>query len=610
MIKLPVSICRSISVTAAAVLTLTGCAISRVTPTAVNGAALHGVVHGGQQPVSGATIQLFAAGATGNASAATPLLTASVLTSESGGFDITGDYTCPTATTQVYLAATGGNPGLGAGANNNALAMVTALGDCSNLPGMQSVSINELTTVAAVWALAPFASGVDHVGASATNLTGLRNAMQVAMMMADSNSGVAPSPSMPDNARMETGKLITMADLLAACVNSDGLTLCAGLFADATPAGLPMPGDTFQAGLTIVQNPAVNVAALFNDVPARGPYAGTLTVAPHDWSMSIAYTGGGLQDPGDVSVDATGNLWVADRSGALSGYLPSGAPMWNQGLTGLGLSGTVAVSIDPAGNVWAANSGNAGPNTSGSVTEVTTSGQAMSSPFGYVDGVNAPVAVALGADGRAWIANSGQSNVQVLNADGTQASPVEGYGANVLNMPSAIAITAASDAWIANQGSGDLVLINSQGSMLKQIHCSVAPDSLALDLAGNVWVGDSANGTLLLVASYGVFSVPISGAGLGTPRSPTIDGAGNLFVLDAGTGSIASMPHSILTSDGQLTGPFTSLGQDAVLRDPTASALDASGSLWVTSAQDSKLVRYVGVASPVKTPLLGAPVAP
>jgi hypothetical protein len=36
-----------------------------------------------------------------------------------GSFTITGDYTCPSGSSEVYLVAAGGNPGLGSGTNAN-----------------------------------------------------------------------------------------------------------------------------------------------------------------------------------------------------------------------------------------------------------------------------------------------------------------------------------------------------------------------------------------------------------------------------------------------------------------------------------------------------------
>jgi hypothetical protein len=62
---------------------LTGCSstpsVERVnTP----GAAFQGHVQGGQQPVTGSTLQLYAVGTTGDAATATPLLNRTVTTSD------------------------------------------------------------------------------------------------------------------------------------------------------------------------------------------------------------------------------------------------------------------------------------------------------------------------------------------------------------------------------------------------------------------------------------------------------------------------------------------------------------------------------------------------
>jgi hypothetical protein len=98
-----------------------------------------GRVMGGQQPVSGATIQLYAVGTSGDGSMATPLLpVANPVTSDANGnFSFGGQYSCANAT-EVYLVATGGNPGLQPTAQvpmptNPNLALMAALGPCTSL---------------------------------------------------------------------------------------------------------------------------------------------------------------------------------------------------------------------------------------------------------------------------------------------------------------------------------------------------------------------------------------------------------------------------------------------------------------------------------------------
>src|ERR1700743_3011274 len=77
-------------------LTLAGCGANSPTPhpTPVGETQYSGSVHGGQQPVAGASIQLYTVGTTADGSAATPLLTSTVTSDATGSFTITGLYSC------------------------------------------------------------------------------------------------------------------------------------------------------------------------------------------------------------------------------------------------------------------------------------------------------------------------------------------------------------------------------------------------------------------------------------------------------------------------------------------------------------------------------------
>jgi len=137
---------------------LSGCAFGggpgSQSASAVPAALTHisGSVFGGQQPVSGATIQLYSVGTLGAGSPSTPLIASTVTTNGSGQFNITGTYSC-TSATEVYIVALGGNAGSG---TNTTLSLMAALGPCSALTSSTFINMNELTTVAAVYALAPF----------------------------------------------------------------------------------------------------------------------------------------------------------------------------------------------------------------------------------------------------------------------------------------------------------------------------------------------------------------------------------------------------------------------------------------------------------------------
>ena len=192
-------------------LLLTGCSLTpTATPTAQPALGIQGTVHGGQQPVNGAHVYLFAAATSGYGAASTSLLTAApntfsdtstgptagdyyVTTNARGYFNITGDYAC-TPGTQVYIVALGGNPGSGI---NPASGLMSVLGNCpaagNFLAATPFLSINEVTTIAAAYAIAGFATDVTHVASSGTPLaqTGIANAFANAANLASLSGGQA-----------------------------------------------------------------------------------------------------------------------------------------------------------------------------------------------------------------------------------------------------------------------------------------------------------------------------------------------------------------------------------------------------------------------------------
>jgi trimeric autotransporter adhesin len=183
--------------------------------------ARHNGVHGGQQPVSGATLQLYVVGTTGDGSAATPLLTRTVTSDANGYFDITGAYTCPSPSTLVYITATGGNPGLGAGTNNAAIALMAALGTCGSLQTSTIININELTTVAAVWPLAPFISSYSSIGSGTADAAALASAFTLASEYVNTTTGTAPGLNVPAGTTIPVAQLNTLADILSTWRGSD-----------------------------------------------------------------------------------------------------------------------------------------------------------------------------------------------------------------------------------------------------------------------------------------------------------------------------------------------------------------------------------------------------
>jgi hypothetical protein len=361
-------------------LLLSGCGIGGstalpVVPPGTPGATLHGQVYGGQQPIIGASIYLYAAGNTGYGSAypyttGTSLLgTHSVTTQTGGSFTISGDYTCPASNPEVYIEAVGGVPVSGQAANNNII-MLAALGPCDNLSNATYITMNELTTVASVWALAPFMTGPSNIGTSATNAIGLTNAFATVNTLVNIQYGVINTTSLPAGATLPTAELNTLADILAACVNTpgggvanDGTTACGTLFGNATPPGGTAPADTTTAAMNIAHYPGQNVSSLAELATKTAPFQNIETAIPTDWTISIRYTGNGNLSaatvPAGIAADQSGNIWITNQ-GTLNGR--GTAYTTDPSLVELSPTGTflqvhseaayAGVAIDLNGNAW------------------------------------------------------------------------------------------------------------------------------------------------------------------------------------------------------------------------------------------------------------------
>ena len=301
-------------------LVLTGCTLSTTAAsTPDTGLAISGSVHGGQNPIVGAHVYLLAANTTGYGNASLSLLTSGTgrtldssggatngfyyvtTVGPSGTFSITGDYSC-TAGQQVYLYALGGDPGLGTG-TNPAAGLLAALGNCPGgtsafATGTPFVVINEVSTVAAAYAMAGFATDAVHVSSSGTAAAklGIANAFINAEILQTSGVANAFPPSSTTyyggGGSVPQTTVNTLGNILAACVNSNGTgSACTTLFANAESGGTTgnLPADTATAAINIAHNPVAAVTALYGLPSATAPFGPALTAQPNDFTVSIYY---------------------------------------------------------------------------------------------------------------------------------------------------------------------------------------------------------------------------------------------------------------------------------------------------------------------------------
>ncbi|CAN5561099.1 hypothetical protein BH10ACI4_BH10ACI4_18070 [soil metagenome] len=268
-----------------------GCSLNTAMQPLPAASRLTASVYGGSQPVSGATIQLYAMGTSGNGSPSVPLLTTPLFSDTRGSFTLPTQISCPDSTNQVYITATGGNPGLPSVATNLKISLMALLGVCSSLGSSTQIKINEVTTVAAVWSFRQFMASATRIGSSAGSID-LQNAAVNSASLIDFVSGEMKSSPTNDDATIRA--INSAADVLSVCVNSDGIgdskTLCGRLFSSTTVGGGAVPTNTIEAALSVALHPNLNVQPLFLLMPGVAPFQPTTANVPEDWSLGYSYS--------------------------------------------------------------------------------------------------------------------------------------------------------------------------------------------------------------------------------------------------------------------------------------------------------------------------------
>jgi hypothetical protein len=651
---------------------LSGCANFATTaatdPTSVHG-AVTGTIYGGQQPIVNATVTLWAAGNTGYGSAAKQLATTT--SSSTGSFSFgpgSGNtYTCPvsnssTASPSIYITATGGQPT--PGVTNTSIALLLALGDCLTVQTTNpSVNVNELTTVASITALqqffAPGSSGLGSIGTSPTNALGLANAMRSVANLVNTATGNSFASTTVSGAvagyttnpvvtvTPEQAKLDTMADILAACVNSaTGSTQCSTLFGNV---GGTTAKDTLQAAYYMATVPAgsgattactgattvttaTSICNLYALASSMSPFQPTLASAPTDWTVGVTFSSASTQTIGTtpvyflsrpeyLAVDSLGNIWAVNYNTSAAGVAgnsvselsTSGVPL-AQVLTAPGqLAAPRNIAIDPNNNIFVGNYGAAGVgNTIAEYNATTLSAET----FPLLS--TGPDAIVSDGTGNIYIANyggaAGAGDIEILPANAPNGTPATqiATGVSVGNY-SSMAIDSYDDLWLSNNPSTAttqfICTANPCTATTTTAGGQTGPQSIAIDHANNVWIGNYSTtaGSVSELAATNTSSIiaasssPFTGGGLLNPTRAIFGGLGSQWITNfaSGAGTVTE-----LTSAGAPLSPAG--GYVHTFSGPEGIAIDASGNVWVgnysTAAPNSFITEIVGASGPAITP--------
>ena len=424
-----------------------------------------------------------------------------------------------------------------------------------------SVTVNELTTVAASYSLAQFyETGVVSGNSFALRIAAGMNDNIVVAATGESSPVLSSSPNADQTNSLRTTR--SLANLLAACVYNPGVT--AELLELTAPPRGPAPRNTAQALANLARYPAQNVESIYLLSKLGSSYLPALVKAPDAWTVTVKVNDSGndrflFGGPGNLVFDSKGYAWITNnvRQGKTTSSrvmmvlqpngLPSDgtdgtpiSPVAGGGILGVGFG----ITIDPAGSVWVGNFGWGGVNPSskhGSVSQFSASGQPISGHRGYRGGPFRAQGMAADAAGNIWITSFGNDRVYVfLGGDPNSTAKFQEYNGS---QPFDVAIGPDGTAWVTNSG-GLLGFFPSSVAKFVLVHGAIQRQflqfignslkAISVDSEGNAWIASKGDNSVYGIRPDGTRIGRFSGGGIDGPWGVTVDGKDNLWVSNFG----------------------------------------------------------------------------
>ncbi|MFC5865600.1 MBG domain-containing protein [Acidicapsa dinghuensis] len=274
---------------------------------------------------------------------------------------------------------------------------------------------------------------------------------------------------------------------------------------------------------------------LMLSVAAATPAIGQVTFA----GSQIVLAAGAWSKPAGIAVDASGDLFVADAvSGAVAELANASGSFAPPETVLSGLSNPSALAFDSMGNLLIADSGN------GRILMLPTRSNGFGAITTVASGLGRPAGMGFDAAGNLYFADT-ENNVvmQASLAAGVYSAPVvvsTGY-----NAPVGVAFDGQGDLLVADAGNHRVTLqhdnagtFGSPGSFIT----SITPTAIWSDKTGDIYIGDSSSSRVLTYTWYSPLSrftsIASMGSQLSEPAGITVDSKGNMFIADAGAGTV------------------------------------------------------------------------
>ncbi len=243
--------------------------------------------------------------------------------------------------------------------------------------------------------------------------------------------------------------------------------------------------------------------------------------------------------------------------------------------------------MDARGNVYVADAGN------GLVKEIPPGCVSSSCVTTLGGGFAGPRDVAVDGSGNVYVLDDENSTLKEMPPGCASSSCVTLLNSDFFH-PSGMAVDSNGTVFVIDYGNNEVKVVPPGCT---SSFCITAMDhvtglGMAVDQSGNVYLaGTFFNGTIREIPSGCTSSscVVNVGGGFDYTTSVAVDGAGNIYVTDAGT--VKEMPPGCTTSSC-----VTTLG-DGGFNEPEGLAVDGRGNVYVAD-YDSNLVDEMPLATP------------